>query len=649
MAIALSSLMALSGCGSDSNSDAASAPIEPTPQEKIHEAMDVAVTPESSLEGTITVYLGHWFPCSDLHPEMCTDDADLSNLPAIGVNGDPSDPTRPIYGRANPLGHYNKQHNRTTAKPAPGAADYTMTISAAELKRFAERSVRDDIFVDGNYSALDVILYVSSIRDDFEVTLGDFNKTLNTYEFTTSFDANNDGDFDDEGDSKDSVNWYASMLYSGGDAKKSNGQPVFEPLYDRMDELWVKQGMHIRFQPEAVSMTERRNQGLQAEVDRFKAAGNKVVIDELRVDFGDGRGDQVLASQVEVKPYNLRPDVFQKDVITAMDIALTVHDEYGIEMGIAFWPTISTNANVGSYAITEVDGKRAHGFYGWSIKRGEDFTYNDFFYNPNKEWPVVSDVQHGGFYDGACQFLREQDGSISDANAQDCIDNWFTLFGGVSTHRMLDTLPMVMPQQFLSIYWFANMENAWEMAHRNYGPDGQFPIYDVKEAKAPLDESHFGWQVADCALCHNQDEIHLDGDSPALPADTQPYYCASCHGSNGAPQGHGEQARCFWCHSSDKLMPNHGEASKQLYFDDVACSGTTKQKGINIDGWQGPCADAVKLASPQWHREIKDVADNSSYYSELPLEKRKTYGNSDWRTSDTFPDPYSCMTCHPNQ
>lgn len=131
-AIALLSLLALSGCGSDS--DSSSDPQRPiVDTDKVHESLEVAVTPKSELEGTINVYLGHWYPCSDLHPEMCTQDADLNDLPAIGVHGDENDPGRLTYGRGNPNGTYNKEHNRLTARPGAGADDYSMKISAAEL------------------------------------------------------------------------------------------------------------------------------------------------------------------------------------------------------------------------------------------------------------------------------------------------------------------------------------------------------------------------------------------------------------------------------------------------------------------------------------------------------------------------------------
>ncbi|QIZ76282.1 hypothetical protein [Ferrimonas lipolytica] len=642
IAAALSSLLALSGCGSDSDSNSSPAPATPVDDNgKLHSALEVAVTPKSSLEGTINVYLGRWYPCSDLHREMCTDDAP-EVLPLLGLNGE--------YAKGNADGSYNKKYNRTTVAPAPGADDYTMQIDAADLKSFAAESVRNDIFVAGHYSALDVLLYVASIRDDFEVTLGDFNEEMNTFEFTTSFDANNDGDFDDADDYKDSKNWYAAMLYSGGDAKKSNGIPALEPLYERMDELWVKDSMHLRFQPESDVMVERREQSLKAEVERFNANGGKVVLPELRVLFEGDSSYQVVAQNIEVKPYNLRPDVFQQDVITVLDVVLTAHDEYGVKFGVNFWPTIATNSDVGAYAVTSIDDNRAHGFYGWILYRGEDFTSKDFnFYKPNLEWPLATDLQTNASFASACEFLRDDNGALDDAAAQLCIDEWFNMFGGRNTHRMADTVPMVMPHEYVQFEWFSNMENAWEMAHRNYVPSDSKLIADIDDAIAPLDNTHFGWEIADCGLCHSIDNIHLNGDSPILPSSAEPYFCASCHGSNGAPEGHGEEARCFWCHSNDKLMANHGEASQPMYFDDVECSGTTKAKGINIDGLVGPCADAVKQTSPSWHREIKDIADNSSAYIELELDKRITYGNSDWRTSESFPDPLSCMTCHPNK
>jgi hypothetical protein len=54
-----------------------------------------------------------------------------------------------------------------------------------------------------------------------------------------------------------------------------------------------------------------------------------------------------------------------------------------------------------------------------------------------------------------------------------------------------------------------------------------------------LTKGHSGWMNPRCLDCHRTDS-HNDG--------LVPYQCAVCHGTNGAPPGHGEVAGCSDCH-----------------------------------------------------------------------------------------------------
>ncbi len=54
-----------------------------------------------------------------------------------------------------------------------------------------------------------------------------------------------------------------------------------------------------------------------------------------------------------------------------------------------------------------------------------------------------------------------------------------------------------------------------------------------------LSSSHPGTGDPCCEACHQLDD-HNQG--------LDPHECASCHGSNGAPPGHGEEGPCTDCH-----------------------------------------------------------------------------------------------------
>ncbi|WP_417348511.1 hypothetical protein [Ferrimonas sp.] len=647
IALAVLSAMGLAGCGSDSDSTPPPpAPEQPTPAPQ-YANLDVHVEPNRQFDGMVRIYLGRWYPCTTEHPEMCDPamPADYE-LPTTGSQTG-------TYGK--PKDENDRNKNKYYNARTRDDSKYYMEIAASDIKAWRAQSIRDDIFVPGQYSILDVMLYVSTIRTDLEVTLGEWNDELNTYDYSVSFDANGDGDFDDvaDGDYKDSEDWYAASTYDQGDNLKI-ANPVLDTLYERLDEYWVQPEMNIRFQPVSPMMRERVKQMQKAEADRLKANGGKVILPSLVLAYLDGRkGPQLPASNFEVKAYNLRPDVYQPGVITIADAMMTAYHEYGVDIRFGFWPTLSTGATIDAYIITQADGVRngSEGFSGWGWVAGEAQSALDFFNGP--AWPKAQELVEGSApYDNPtiCHFLRDEHGLLTEETAQECIDMWYSAYGGINLHRTADVSVMVNPKEFVQLYWVGpDYGSKYEMTEHNIAGDGKFPIHDVAQAVAPLQSSHFGWGIADCGLCHGKENTHLDGgDSPVLGEITEPYFCASCHGGNGAPQGHGAIVRCHFCHSKDKLMLNHGEASKQYRFDEIPCFGVT-QKGNELNGEMGSCADVVKSKDPYTKDMLDGYSHNGTTYGEQDPSKQLTRGNSDWHTSETFPDPYSCMTCHPNK
>lgn len=71
------------------------------------------------------------------------------------------------------------------------------------------------------------------------------------------------------------------------------------------------------------------------------------------------------------------------------------------------------------------------------------------------------------------------------------------------------------------------------------GEDADTPQDSGSHGPPRLGSDHPGWRNPQCWSCHTPDS-HNDG--------LDPYECASCHGTDGAPSGHGGDPPCADCH-----------------------------------------------------------------------------------------------------
>jgi len=578
----------LVGCGSDSDSNTQPPPDIPdsTPINDF-DNINVALMPDQKLGGNVTVRIGKWVPCSAEYPSFCTDDG------------------------KNKETEFDYQH---------------YYVESADLQRVLGRSIRPDIMAEGQFSLLDMALYLGKTRDDLEVTLGELNEELDTYEFTVSYDYNRDGKFSSEdGDEYyQSPNWWPANHYSNGDLLRDLNDMPMEAYYNRADTVPLQVGQNYRFRPYSKYMTERRQSVQKQEVERRNSNG-KVIIPRVEVNFKDGRGFVTLATDVEVRPYNLRPDIYQPGVLTIADVLMTMYDDLGLDIGLTWWPVTTNNTPVRSYALSRVNDYEAGGYKGWLYFAGNVHHTGGRDFSDKMIYMSVAEIQSapaGTF----CPWL----GELDDDEARACKEDFAQTFGGSFVHIMPDNWVVNNPPKSISFFW-TNQNKYWETPTFSWD-DNQFPWYDISKANEVMDESHFGWGYADCALCHNADEFHLSGDSPALGDMTKPYLCASCHGSNGAPQGHGEEARCHWCHTREYAPEHHGSASKEVLITEIEC-------------WDNPQKVAPCANDPELKMHPKNKAGNETSYSETMMVPV----NSDWSQSQDFPDPYSCLTCHPNE
>ncbi|MBW3138249.1 hypothetical protein KUV56_01765 [Ferrimonas balearica] len=683
-ALALMLLPLLNACGSDS--DTIKAPVPPeipeTPEipgiadlpTEVAAKFDLLIeAPKSNFEGSIDVYLGRWYACQTAHLNMCDTERAAADGYTIKAVGDPN------FGE-------NTKYNVNT----PDNSKYHMHITAEELLAWKDQAIRDDIFQPGHYSVLDVMMYISEQRDDFEVTLGEFNEERQTYEYTVSFDADGDGTFDNDPathytqwkDYKDSDLWSISFYHSGG---KMLGDDAgdFETVYDRLDEMLVRHQTEIRIMPTSPEYRDRMWASQKAEVDFKKANGGKVMLSEITLDMDDTDGYidssiHPIATNIEVKAYNLRTDVYRPGVITQLDYVIAAAEASATtgeaDFGFTYWPTLSTGSQLGSYVMNRINhpltghdganGLRAEGLDGWNYAAGmEEFTLDVMLDDHYSVSPKQFIEDADGKYAKECKWLREDDGSITEDNARNCLDHWGGTFGGNKLHIALDNMVRNHGMNYIYFSWVKKMFWIYGTTEinsvnedRQNGNVELFPIAvnevvdiaDISKAIAPLTEDHFGWKIADCALCHGEDEIHLANGELDL-VNTAPYACAACHGANGAPDAHGETARCFWCHSEDESMANHGDASKWFDFSEVECAETaaenpTPMPALTVGG-TGSCADNVRDINGG-HGFVNKQRWDGTRYNDLPAGVTRTRGNSDWHTSETFPDPYSCVTCH---
>ena len=510
-------------------------------------------------------------------------------------------------------------------------------------------SARADIFVAGQYSVFDALRYLALTRDDIKLeNVIPFDKTgRDTYEFEVSWDCNGDSIFDESdsvsADPDDtygcgvnynnykSKDWHFRFTFDDGVFRKTNGTlngagPQGELPYERMDQMWLTTGMNVRLQSFSPEMTQRRQWVQDKEMVRLEQNNGKVIVPSLSI-IRHPPAAPIEIVDLEVKPHNMRPDIFQPGVITKLDTFLSAIDR-GVDIGINYWPNLSTGAKVDHFGLFRAGGVSASGAIGWTTLFGERTLANDF----NRH--------------SSCDFSDQG----LEVPPEHCRRDWQSKYGGNALHLMTDVWVMNQPVEYIiAAYKDLNEVNgpteysSKERVERDFSQneDGSdimtlqtFSVPEVQDSQV-LKSDHFGWGIADCTECHNENREPLGHGGHSWPINssdgfeqTQPYYCASCHGNNGAPEGHGETARCFWCHDADANRPaHHGDASTRRIYE----------------GEELKANDAI-------YNHPNEIAalplDRMGNYAEY--EKVWSSVNSDWDMSKTFPDPYSCVTCHQN-
>lgn len=502
-------------------------------------------------------------------------------------------------------------------------------------------TARPDIFTEGNYSAFDILRFAVATREDlrFESIIKPEDSDYDTYEFVMSWDQNGDGIFDEnDGENFNNSNWHFAFAQHSGDSR-AMANNTGERSYARIDQFLAQPNQHLRFMPFSETMTKRRQQAWLKEQAYMEESDGKYIIPSLSVyaeyydpDFGPREPDYYIEN-LEVRAHNLRSDIYQPGVITFADVFLSAAEQ-GHEFKLTWWPTLNDGTIVEHLTLQSTPVGKGGTYRGYEGRTG----WPEFL--PDIRWP-----NDGAQREPCGNFgLDGKTGSEGQLDFDTCFRDFFAWNQQGGYHGMLTAsariqryshgpvwvsfVPMDMMIPYILPEYSAN-----ETIEHNFGNDDTVILQTLdvpttaEDGIAPiLDDNHFGWQIADCNQCHNAEKDpkgHGGHSWPVNSADgfsvTQPYYCASCHGSNGAPERHNIDTSCFWCHSKDKQPKNHGTAS----------------------------TSRIQKSEDMFTNRLTQIERWAPLTNEPILQGDVVTGNNDaYKRDKAFPDPYSCGTCH---
>ena len=103
-------------------------------------------------------------------------------------------------------------------------------------------------------------------------------------------------------------------------------------------------------------------------------------------------------NDVLVVPHNLRSDTFQEDVITAIDVIMSLADQGKITYDLQWYDSIGTAGIVRSYWIERVNENQASGRRGFVYETGtKRFGWDNHIHIPS-DWRAINSPDYGKWF-----------------------------------------------------------------------------------------------------------------------------------------------------------------------------------------------------------------------------------------------------------
>jgi len=205
------------------------------------------------------------------------------------------------------------------------------------------KTLRTDIFQPGHFSVFDVLVHLSN--------KGDINMDYH-------FDGNMDTHIIDAIDGE--PHWWYQVKYSGG---------WFESNVFRMDMYPYKDGTEIRLNRTREEHLARICRTFGDEVLRRMRNGGEVILPEVAIQ--SPRGNVMSFADVKVTPHNVRSDMLQPGIITALDILLSLGEQGKLSnIKLTWYESIGEADPVDSYWAEQIDENVASGGCGFVYETG---------------------------------------------------------------------------------------------------------------------------------------------------------------------------------------------------------------------------------------------------------------------------------------
>jgi len=204
------------------------------------------------------------------------------------------------------------------------------------------KTLRPDIFNEGYFSVFDCLVHVCN-KHNIDIKYN-FDSQLRCHVI-------------DSIDKK--KNWWYAAIYHGG------GRPE-EPIH-RMDTHPYKDWMTIEVYQIQKERIDQIYSAFRAEAKRLESNKNRVVVPEVLIQT---LNQNLKFTNVEVKPYRIRYDMFKPDVLTSADIMLSLAEQGKLSLDL-LWREQFGQALVQGYYFNRFNEEQAHGRAGFTYSLGE--------------------------------------------------------------------------------------------------------------------------------------------------------------------------------------------------------------------------------------------------------------------------------------
>ncbi len=256
--------------------------------------------------------------------------------------GEDVQPGAPSYRLPTEDGEWTPPVSHVARLPAGGAEIRIDGLGAFGFDASQVETVRPDIFRPGHFSLFDILVHLSEMGDiDLD------------YHFDEGMDTHVIDAVDGE------QGWWYNAHYPAG---------WFEASVTPMDHYPYKSGTVVRLDSIGEDRLTPIYQSYREEVERLAANGGQVVIPDLTIRAPSGR---VEFQDVVVTAHDVRSDLFQPGVVTALDAIISLAEQGRISnLMLTWYQRIARADPVDSYWVERINDDVASGGCGFVYECG---------------------------------------------------------------------------------------------------------------------------------------------------------------------------------------------------------------------------------------------------------------------------------------